>query len=93
VWLICPNPLTDTARALAIKATEFHCTKIGAEQTGRGGERERERERQDHEEDDNEGEERNARSVCDNASQGTNRDYESSGISFKMSKLFRRAKV
>ena len=51
------------------------------------------REGQDHEEDDNEGEERNAGSVCDNASQGTNRDYESSGISFKMSKLFRTANV
>jgi len=54
VPLICPHPIRDTARALAIKATEFHCNKIRVEQ------RERERERQDHEEDDNEGEERNA---------------------------------
>jgi len=39
VRLICPNPIRDTARALAIKVTEFHCTKIGAER------RERERDR------------------------------------------------
>ena len=37
LWLICPTPIRDTARALAIKATEFHCTKIGA------GQRERDR--------------------------------------------------
>jgi len=35
VRLICPNPIRDTARALAIKATEFHCTKIEAEQKER----------------------------------------------------------
>jgi len=35
VRLICPNPIRDTARALAIKATEFHSTKIEAEQKER----------------------------------------------------------